>query len=571
MKKNRGLKKIILCLCLVPAVTLTLVITVLSLRGMQKGMEEEVQLGLKMLANSAKASLGNMDEGEYCLKGDQLYKGELNLSGKQDVIDSLVETTDAELTIFYDDTRYLTTIRDDNGEPIIGTATSDEIYQTVVKEGNIYTSKDVVINGKDYYGCYIPLIKDGSAEGEPVGIVFAGEPSQAVNNYIIERIIIILIIVVILFIIMVIGGIFSCQWLAKLVIDCEASIEKLAQGNMNIQVPVNVLKQKNEIGDMGRAIQKLSDTMHAILGEVSRSADELLASGESLDEMAHQSNNTANEISSAVEGVSKGAISQAEEVETATMQVSQMGEEIRDIVESVNVLDETSVKMNQSGDASMRIVKELKLANDRTMEAVLRIGEQVQATNISVGQIQEAVTAISEIASQTNLLALNASIEAARAGEQGKGFAVVASEIQKLAEESSASAEQINQIVQRLYQESEKSVAATEEIRGIMQEQEEKLHETGIRTEDVSKGIEETRREAMDIKNKSELCDKARNVVAEVMTSLSAVSEENAASAQQTMASMEELNATISILSEEASKIKKMSSDLEEKLKVFQF
>lgn len=571
MKKKKGLQKIILCLCLIPTLMSTVIISVVSLRGMKKGMEAELQNGLNMLASSTRAMFTNMDPGEYHLQGEQLYKGELNLSEAQEVLDSLVDTTDAELTVFYEDTRYLTTIRDDKGEPIIGTTTSDEIYQTVVKNGNTYQSANVAINGEDYYGCYIPITINGTAEGENIGIMFAGEPVKTVNSYIANKMYIILAMVVVLLAISVMGSIVGSRWLARLILDCEAAVQKLATGNMNIQVPANVLKQKNELGDMGRSVQKLSDTMRDVLGEVSRSAGELFTSGESLDDMARQTSNTANDISSSIEGVSKGAISQAEEVETATMHVSKMGDEISDIVQSVKVLDETSVKMNQSGQASTRIVNELKLANDRTIEAVYRIGEQVQATNVSVSEIQEAVSAISEIAAQTNLLALNASIEAARAGEQGKGFAVVASEIQKLAEESSASAERINQVVQRLYQESEKSVAATEEIRGIMQEQEEKLQDTGAKTEDVSKGIEETRKEAMDIKSKSDLCDEARNVVAEVMTNLSAVSEENAASAEETMAAMEELNATINIVSEEAGKIKKMSSDLEEKLKIFQF
>ena len=571
MKRKKGLQKIILSLCLCPVIMTTLIISVVAITGMKNGMEEELQNGLYLLANSTRASFTNMEQGEYHLEGEHLYKGQLNLSQSQSVMDGLVETTDAELTVFYDNTRYLTTIRDENGNPIIGTTTTDEIYETVVKNGNVYESTNVSINGSDYYGCYIPLIKEGTAEGEVIGIVFAGQPTEAVNAYISNKIYTIVAMVVVLLVLSIAGSIAGSKWLTKLILACETPVRKLAEGNMNVQVSARVLKQKNELGEMGRSVQKLADTMRDILSEVKRSANELLSSGENLDKMAQQSSNTANEICSSVEGVSKGAISQAEEVETATMQVSKMGNEISNIVESVKVLDETSVKMNQSGEASTRIVKELKMANDRTIEAVHRIGEQVQATNTSVGEIQEAVTAISEIATQTNLLALNASIEAARAGEQGKGFAVVASEIQKLAEESSASAEQINQIVQRLYQESEKSVAATEEIRGIMQEQEEKLKDTGTRTADVSRGIDETRREAMDIKKKSGLCDEARNVVAEVMTNLSAVSEENAASAEQTMASMEELNATIHVVSEEATKITKMSSDLEEKLKIFQF
>ena len=93
-------------------------------------------------------------------------------------------------------------------------------------------------------------------------------------------------------------------------------------------------------------------------------------------------------------------------------------------------------------------------------------------------KINQFTQAILEISSQTNLLALNASIEAARAGEAGKGFAVVASEIQKLAEQSSSSADIINGIIEELANEAEQTVSIVDEVTEIMQNQQEKLAST---------------------------------------------------------------------------------------------
>lgn len=570
MKKKKGLQRLILCICLIPMAMLILVVSVVSLYNMEKGMEAEALTGLKLLANSSRACITDIAEGDFHLVGDSLYKGEVNISEKQEVIDDLVETTDAEVTVFFGDTRYLTSIRDADGNPIIGTAAGKEVYQTVVENGEIYQTNNVVINGEHYYGCYIPVTASGSLEGDAVGMFFAGQPAASVNNYIAQKIrVIVLIIAVLLVICVVICAIF-CRKLARLILDCEESVMKLAEGNLKVQVSGKALKQKNEIGAMAEAIQKLSNTMGGILREVRHTSSDLNTTGENLDGMVGQTSSTSDEISGAVEAISKGAISQADEIEMATHQISEMGQQIHDIVESVKVLGDTSAKMSRAGEASRQIVSELKAANDRTIEAVLRIGEQVKTTNVSVEEIQEVVAVISEIAEQTNLLSLNASIEAARAGEQGRGFAVVASEIQKLAEESAASAEHINQIVRKLHEESGKSVKATEEIRAIMEEQEQKLQETDMRSEEVGHGIKDTNKETKDIKEKIDRCNEARGVIAEVMTSLSAVSQENAASTQQTMASMEELNATINVLSEEAGKIKTMSVMLEEKLDIFQ-
>ena len=169
----------------------------------------------------------------------------------------------------------------------------------------------------------------------------------------------------------------------------------------------------------------------------------------------------------------------------------------------------------------------------------------------------------------TGLADLAASIEAARAGDQGKGFAVVASQIQKLAEQSGQSAKEIEGIVNILYNESEMSVAAMEEMREIIKAQEEKLSETTRQFDKVNEGIVVSRDETSNIKGKTDICNQSRDQVVDVMANLSAISEENAASTEETMASMQELNATIHILAEEAVKVRDMSQKLEDKFRIF--
>lgn len=61
----------------------------------------------------------------------------------------------------------------------------------------------------------------------------------------------------------------------------------------------------------------------------------------------------------------------------------------------------------------------------------------------------------------------------------------------------------------------------------------------------------------------------SRVTVVDVISNLSAISEENAASTQQTTSSMQELNATINILAETAAKVKEVSDQLNEDMKYF--
>ena len=226
--------------------------------------------------------------------------------------------------------------------------------------------------------------------------------------------------------------------------------------------------------------------------------------------------------------------------------------------------------MEQANSEADVIITELSESSERTIEAVGRIERQVNLTDESVTKIEEAISLISSIAEETNLLSLNASIEAARAGEAGKGFAVVATQIQKLAEESNASAASITEVIDHLAHESRNTVDAMNEMQTIINEQQEKLQATKNKFEGVSAGIQTSRSEVKVIKTDTEKCDVARVKVTDVIQNLSAVSEENAAATEETMSAVQELNAAMDLLSAKADDLKAVAQNLEEDMNFFQ-
>lgn len=564
-KANGGVLIKILLMAILPLLCGTAILILISVNTIKSGMSEEALTGLSDMSKAVAQIFDSIAPGEYRLEGDQLYKGEFNLSENQDMLDNFVLTSDIELTFFYGDTRYATTLKDDQGNRIIGTQASAEIADHVLNKGEAYMSTDTNIAGQAYFAYYLP-VKSGS---QVIGMIFAGKPQAEVNEFVTSKISLIIIPGIIVFfaagaICVVAGG-----RIARGIREAEQVVEIIAGGDLTQKPSDKMLKRKDEVGSIARATERLRTSLANIIKEIMESSEMLTQSGKMLDNMASQTEGTASEIVNAVEGISRGAVTQAEEIETACGRVSDMGLELDNITESVGRLDRVSGEMEAAGDASGKIIDELTVSNDKTIEAVEHIGQQVHATNEAAEKIKIAINAITEIAEQTNLLSLNASIEAARAGEQGKGFAVVASEIQKLATESAESAELISRTVEGLNKESEKSIEAMNSVRDIITVQVEKLKETTNRFANVTDGIHTSRGETESIKQKTGVCDDAKNAIIDIMSNLSAISEENAASTQETNASMEELNATINLLAAEAARIGEMAVALEEKIRIF--
>ena len=351
----------------------------------------------------------------------------------------------------------------------------------------------------------------------------------------------------------------------------EKAIRHLGELNLSADRELEAFYgRSDEIGMMINSMYDLVEKLQSMVQNIKNSTANLMQAGDSLESMASQTSTTADEISHAVEDISKGAVTQAEDIETATTQVAGIGEMIENIVNGVKELDEVSLNIKKADDESEQIISELSVSNDRTNEAIRKIGASVRTTNESVGRIQEATNLITAIASETSLLALNASIEAARAGEAGRGFAVVASQISKLSEDSNSSAKTIENIIVQLSADSEASVQIMDEVGEIIAEQKRKLDETRNKFKDVSRGIEVSMSETEKIYEKTKECDEARVRVTDIVQNLSAVAQQNAASTEETNAAMQELNATINLLAEAAKDLKDIAEELEKDVSFFQ-
>lgn len=562
------LKQKILLIALIPLLILGVAITVVSNKKINDAMKVTISDGLRGTATAVRSTFRKMNSEPYTLnENNELVKGDFNISQQVDLADDIKEVSDIDVSIYFGDTRYMTSAKDASGQRVLSTLSDTTVKDNVLGQGKEYFTDNVQVSGQQYFGYYIPLFDFET--GETVGMVFAGMQKEIVDSQIrqITMIIVALAVVLMIFcavlIFMIVG-----KMSKRLSIGVNA-LEEVAQGKLNFKFDDDSLRQTDEVGEICRAIKKLEENLSDIIKNVISGSKELLEASDNLRNRTSITSEHVEQMEKAVNEIAIGAGSQAEETQSATENIILMGNMIEEAAGELDNLNHKARNLKAGGEAVMDVIRELQESNAKTGESIDIIYEQTNVTNESAQKIKEATALITNIAEETNLLSLNASIEAARAGEQGRGFAVVAAQIQKLAEQSNESARQIERIILSLIEDSDKSVITMNEVKEIMEQQSQNVMKTNEQVAQLVEEVEQSIGVIDEVSAKTAKINEARSSVVDTVQNLSAIAEENAASTEETSASVTEISGIINEIADEAHELKTISNQMDETMSMF--
>ncbi len=560
----------IMMIVLLPILLLGIGIFLLAADRTANGIYDMAYNGMQATAVAVRDIFEVGNPGIYQIdENGDLWKGSsLNITEAVGIVDHIKNNTGMDITIFWGDTRILTSIENKAGERQIGTRASEQVIQKVLWEGENYLDRDIEILGKKYIVCYVPFYQEGTKE--VVGMVVLGTPHEGVSKVINEiRIQMFLIITVVLIIV----SILVIQLVSRIVSALEQSMEflrKISKGNLKFEVDSGLLKRSDEIGLLGREIFELRRQLQVIVEMLQGKSHQLDLSSVELNTLSNHIVTVMQEMEQSAKDMAGSCSNQAEDANIASDGVTSMGEVIGSNHTEIKKMYHIS---DQIGKVSEQTMLEL-IALDRDMgmvkESINYLEQQTRQTKQSVDRIGSATEMIAAIASQTNLLSLNASIESARAGEQGRGFAVVASQIQKLSQQVNGAVKDIKDMVEHLIIDSDNTIQCMEEVHTVIQKQENSIQKTEQVFADVRDKIVESSNYMDIVMGKTEKLEEVRTDMVAAVQNSAAISEENAASIETVMGMIQNIYGELRTISNKTNDLGKLSTEMKESIHIFQ-
>ena len=300
-------------------------------------------------------------------------------------------------------------------------------------------------------------------------------------------------------------------------------------------------------------LMRIMDTSDKMTQQIAESAQKTASLGESMQAMKE----SMEEVNSGSNDTAEAVQSQLNQTEEIQAMVEQVEKGTENIIDSMNQNKEAIAQ----GNANVGIL--VKQAEE-TVESGKKVTEELSQLDTYMSQMNSILDIINSITSQTSLLALNASIEAARAGEAGRGFAVVASEISQMAQQTKDSTVQISQLIENVSNAIQMVVEVSDSMISMIESQNETTEKTAESFTVIEKNSDNVYGHSNELAAYvTKLADANKKIIDSIST-ISAISEEVAAHASDTLSATESNNVIVEELAALSGQLETLAQELKE-------
>ncbi len=362
-------------------------------------------------------------------------------------------------------------------------------------------------------------------------------------------------------------GILFSNGLLKPVSLISENIKQYAAGDFRKSARI---QSKDEIGDISIALDSMRENLVQLVKGIKENSIQVLDNVNELNTSMDENSRLSMEISKVSEELACGAAGLADDSQSGLDNMNVLADKINSLYGHLAATQGSMENIKLVSEQGSLCQKELHNQVDSNGKVIGEIKDKLDELAVKLGTIVNVTSVIKAIADQTNLLAVNARIESARAGEQGRGFGVVAEEIGKLAEQTTHSVLEIDNISKEVKLAFSQTVDIMEKGVQTVNLTNDASREAGESFRSILEAVHTALNQLQVIDSDMKAVHGKKEETVKLIGDISSVAQESSAATEEITASLESQNKGLNNITLSAKELQNIAAKLSELIAEFE-